>query len=77
MAASLTAMAVRPSTANIRGTAVRAAQNGSRTVMAADRAIWLPGGDFPKRECAGMALHGVSPCTAWGAKIVGCGGTGA
>lgn len=51
--ASLTAstMAVRPCTQRVRGTALRAAQNGNRTVMAADRAIWLPGGDFPKREC--------------------------
>ena len=35
---------------SVRGTPLRAVQNGSRTVMAAERAIWLPGNDFPKRE---------------------------
>jgi len=35
---------------SMRGTPLRAAQNGSRTVMAAQRPIWLPGNDFPKRK---------------------------
>jgi len=35
---------------SVRGTPLRAAQNGSRTVMAAQRPIWLPGNDFPKRK---------------------------
>ena len=33
----------------VRGTAVRAVQNGSKTVMAA-RPNWLPGNKFPARE---------------------------
>jgi hypothetical protein len=35
---------------SVRGTPLRAVSNGSRTVMAADRPIWLPGNDFPKRK---------------------------
>jgi hypothetical protein len=34
----------------MRGVAVRAVQNGSKTVMAAARPNWLPGNKFPARE---------------------------
>jgi len=50
MPAFTVAMQGLSSKATVRGTALRAAQNGSRTVMAADRPIWLPGNDFPKRK---------------------------
>jgi hypothetical protein len=64
--AALTAsmQAVRPSSQRVRGTALRAAQNGSRTVMAAERPIWLPGGDFPKRECRPDRSRLVPPTAA-------------
>lgn len=39
------------SKAALRGTALRAAQNGSRTVMVADKAVWLPGSPGAKRTC--------------------------
>lgn len=45
---------------SVRGTPVRAVSNGSRTIMAADRPIWLPGNQFPKRKLAVTSFPAVS-----------------
>jgi hypothetical protein len=49
---------------SVRGTPVRAVSNGSRTVMAADRPIWLPGNQFPKRKLAVTSFSAVAALLA-------------